>query len=127
MALSCRGCGNSAAYRVQARMIENKIIDICDRCGDVGSAHVPDVYWPGHAYKSENITDANGNPILLTSRRHKAEVMREQGLSEAGDKYHGSRVETLKHMVPEHKVDAKAEVRAALQQAAQQLRRKYYT
>lgn len=125
MALKCRGCGNDAAYRVQVRMIESEPVDICNRCGDVGSAHVPDVYWPGHAYKSDNITDANGVPILLTSRRHKADVMRQQNLSEAGDRYHGSRMESLKHMIPERKADAKAEVRAALQQAAQQLKRKY--
>lgn len=125
MALSCRGCGNDKAYRVSVRLIGGTYTDICNRCGSVGSTYVPDVYWPGQAYKSENITDKNGNPILLTSRRHKAEVMREQGIVEAGDRYHGSRMESLNHMAAQKPTNSREQIRAAMQTAALQLKRKY--
>lgn len=125
MALKCRGCGNDHAYRVSIRLVGEDYVDICNRCGDVGSTYVPDVYWPGYAYKSENITDKNGEPILLTSRRHKAEVMRQQGIVEAGDRYHGSRMSLLQKMVPERNRNSRADVRSAIQNAAEQMRRKY--
>lgn len=125
MALNCRSCGNDKAYRISVRMIDETPVDICNRCGDVGSTYIPDVYWPGYAYKSENITDKNGNPILLTSRTHKATVMREQGIVEAGDRHHGSRMEALKDMAPQKPVNSREQVRQALQAAALQLKSKY--
>ena len=94
----CVNCGNKCASRIRIRF-DKKIgkLEECERCGTVGSAGVPDVYWPGHAYKSENITDRMGNPILLESRQHKANVMREQGISECGDRSHGTRIGAYKY------------------------------
>lgn len=126
MALSCRGCGNERAHRLSVRRAGTGFADFCDRCGAWGpGAGVPDVYWPGHAYKSDNITDANGDPILLTSRRHKADVMRQQNLSEAGDRYHGGRMEILSAMIPKKESNPKADVRAAISRAVETLKRKY--
>ncbi len=63
---------------------------ICDRCGGISGADVgtPDVHWPG-IHKDPNIVDKMGNEILLESRRHKAQLLRERGMREANDRYHG--------------------------------------
>lgn len=127
MALDCRGCGNDKAYHLSMKIIEGVPYDICDRCGLTSSSmsSVPDVFWPGHAYKSENILDSHGQPILLTSRRHKADVMRQQGLSEAGDTHHGSRMGIAEKMVPKRETNSRAEIRAAMTKAREILRQKY--
>lgn len=122
MALECDGCGNKLAYKISMfRTDEGDFSSWCDKCGSVGSTWTPDVYWPGHAYASEHVTDTMGNPITFESRRHKAEVMRQQGISEAGDMHHGSRY------VPQapQKKDSRPEVRQAIRTAMEQMKRKY--
>jgi len=52
---------------------------------------IPDVYWPGHEHYNENLTDNMGNPILLKSRRHKAEALKMMGVTETGDRVRGAR------------------------------------
>lgn len=91
-------CGNKVATKMRIRFdAKGMKHENCNHCGEVGSAYVPDVYWPGHAYTSENITDKMGNPILLESRQHKARVMKEQGMVEAGDRYHGTSIGAYKY------------------------------
>lgn len=89
--MECRGCGKHAHY-LKIRFVDGVAIENCKNCGAVETSNVgiPDVYWPGHAHTNPNITDRMGREILLTSRRHKAEVMRKQGISEAGDRVHGT-------------------------------------
>lgn len=73
------------------RIDENgQSVETCNFCGSFSTTYIPDVYWPGHSHTNPNITDRMGNPIYLESRQHKARVMKEQGLSEAGDRVHGS-------------------------------------
>lgn len=97
----CRGCKNDHAFRV--RIGYDPVLKIssecCDKCGTVGQIGIPDVYWPGHPYYSENITDRMGKPILLESRQHKMRVMRQQNMSEMGDRYHGSRDGAYKYAI----------------------------
>lgn len=64
--------------------------NLCDSSCRVASG-VPDVYWPGQPHYNDNLVDkATGKPVLLTSKRHKAEVMKKLGVVEAGDRYHGA-------------------------------------
>jgi len=91
MALDCDGCGNEKAASLFISYGKEGRICICDRCGHTGIASSPDVYWPGHTYESQNITDRMGKPIPLTSKRQKAKIMKEMGLKEVGDRVHGSR------------------------------------
>jgi hypothetical protein len=65
-------------------------MESCNNCGTHSVSFIPDVYWPGHTHTNPNITDNMGREIELTSRSQKARIMREKGLSEAGDRYHGS-------------------------------------
>ena len=91
----CDGCGNDAAMALQIGHWKDESGQsvkycICDRCGNVSGAGAgtPDVYFPG-IHKDPNIVDKMGNEILLESRRHKADLMRERGMREANDRWHG--------------------------------------
>lgn len=97
MALHCRGCGSNVSHHTQTRIVEGELRDTCDRCGSVGNAGVPDVYFKG-PHTNPNITDLMGRPIELTSRRHKADVLRKQNAREAGDSYHGTKQGAFKHL-----------------------------
>ena len=89
----CTHCGSKAAFVIFVKYDPKKgRIDSCNRCSNTSVGTLHDVYWPGGSHYNDNICDAKtGKPIELTSRGQKARVMREQGLSEAGDFYHGSR------------------------------------
>jgi hypothetical protein len=88
----CNGSGNQDAWRTRTKGGE----ECCDVCGRLGisGADVPDVYFAG-PYVDPNLAhpdrpwEANG--VLVTSKRHKAQLMAEQGLREAGDRKGGAR------------------------------------
>jgi hypothetical protein len=67
----------------------------CDRCGDLGKITFADVFFDQKkgAYLDANITDPVKAPhgTMITSRSHKAEVLKQNGLREHGDRKHGSR------------------------------------
>lgn len=92
--MTCNGCGNQQA-RVWRRYEGGQ--EACDACGGLGSVYVPDVFFKS-PYLDENL----GNPkrdakekngVWVESRRHKAQLMAEQGLREAGDRVRGARNE----------------------------------
>lgn len=93
----CRNCGE-ASHHISTKISDAGMpMDTCTNCGDVGNSGLPDVYWPGYTHKNDNICDMMGKPIELTSRRHKAQVMKEKGLRESGDPYHGTRIGSHHH------------------------------
>lgn len=59
----------------------------------MADAAIHDVWWPGHAYEEENLCDNTGKPYLLTSKAHKAYVMKKLGVRECGDRINGARVQ----------------------------------
>lgn len=67
----------------------------CDKCGDIGKFSFSDVFFNAKqgAYTDHNIVNPVTHPfgMEITSRSHKASVMRANGLKEVGDKRHGSR------------------------------------
>lgn len=85
----CTNCGNKKAIR--QRFWQGG--ECCDRCGGLGNLRVPDVYFPG-PYVDPNL----GHPdrpherdgVLVTSKQHKARLMKEQGLTEKGDRRGGA-------------------------------------
>ena len=93
--MTCQRCGNQAAYHITSwydRATE-KMVEVCDGCGGDRRGVIPthsDVYWPGAPHRNPNICDDIGRPILLESREHKARVMKELGIREAGDRTRGS-------------------------------------
>lgn len=87
----CAGCGKKA-YWAKTYYSDGTRHEICNMCSkDLMHTTIPDVYWPGHAHTNDNLTDGMGNPILLTSKRHKASVMRDLGVIECGDRIGGKR------------------------------------
>lgn len=86
---SCANCGNKEATRWKITWAKEGPREECDRCGKSAyNSWVPDVCWPG-MHTDANIVDNMGNPILLESRRHKAQLMRERGMREANDRVRG--------------------------------------
>src|ERR1035437_8610817 len=65
--------------------------DTCDRCGNLGKITFADVFFKA-PYFDANITDPVKAPhgTMITSRSHKAEVMKQNGLKEVGDKRAGA-------------------------------------
>jgi hypothetical protein len=92
--MMCAGCGNKAAFALRVRFTkEDGSVETCDVCGKVSAcaAATPDVYWPGRGHYDDNIVDqSTGKPIFLESRRHKAQLMKEQGMREANDSHRGA-------------------------------------
>lgn len=120
----CANCGNKHAHRWRVSYGKDGRTESCDACGNIGSVYLPDVYWPGRTYTSENICDANGRPIPLESRGHKARVMNEMGIQEAGDRYHGTRIGSSGPMTfKKSATQQKAEVRDAIRRAYERHKR----
>jgi len=87
--MECTTCKRTDAWSVRTVIEKGEFIDTCNFCGFNGSSTVADVYYPG-PHSCENITDDKGTPIQFTSKGHKARVMRERGIMEAGDRIRGS-------------------------------------
>lgn len=88
----CDGCQNPDAYRIRASAYG----ECCDKCGNlsIGDASLPDVFFQG-PYVDPNLAHPDRpwekDGVLVTSRRHKAQLMAEQNLREAGDRKGGAR------------------------------------
>jgi len=89
--MTCNGCQNKEAHRISY----SSKGESCDKCGNPGKVTFADVFFDAKkgAYLDHNITDPVKAPFgtMITSRSHKAEVMKQNGLREVGDKRHGSR------------------------------------
>ena len=85
----CENCGTSEASRVS---YSSSGACSCDRCGKLPGFKFSDVFFKG-SYFDPNIADPAKSPWgnHIRSREHKASLMRELGIRERGDKYHGSR------------------------------------
>lgn len=88
--MTCSACGNKSAYRIVTAYHEGKLLDSCDRCGNHEATTIHDVYWPGHPHYNSQLVDKFGRPILITSKAHKARILKEKGLIEAGDTVRGA-------------------------------------
>lgn len=120
--MKCSNCKNKEAHIIRMSFDEKgKLFENCNKCGAVSTTWTPDVYWPGHAHENSNLCGADGKPVYLTSRRHKAEVMRELGVSEAGDRVKGARVGTYDYFIKKPVDNTKQIIRETLNQ----FRRKY--
>lgn len=87
----CESCGNP--YPARRQYINDAGVWICDQCGAAG-AQFFDVFWDG---KPEiNLADGpDGKPRVFLSRGEKARYLKERGLCEAGDKFHGAPFSTV--------------------------------
>src|SRR5580765_934997 len=92
---ACRSCGSTVWYQKRTVIDKGEFFDRCSECDSgLRTSTSADVYFkpgPDGVEYHPNICDRNGDPIPLTSRAHKAEVMRQKNLREAGDPIRGSR------------------------------------
>ncbi len=90
--MKCEGCGKEA--RVTRTWHENgKKVEVCDHadCGDLSTPWTPDVYFRKPEMVENLADEAHPGGQVVESKQHKARLMREQGVREDGDRYHGSR------------------------------------
>ena len=97
--MRCNRCGSDDSIRM--RIIydteTNRTHEICDRCGFRTSVCIPDTYFRT-PYFDENLADEqHTHGQFIESKRHKAQIMRQLGIREAGDRIHGSRNQEFKH------------------------------
>lgn len=89
-AMTCCGCRNESAYRISF----SRHGEVCDECGreSISRFRFSDVYFKD-GYFDEHIAHPEESPKgnYIRSREHKSALMRSLGISEIGDKVHGSR------------------------------------
>lgn len=84
----CNGCGNQSAYNWK----KNKYGETCNGCDNTLTVHTFDAYFKEPEF-IENLADSkNPQGQWVTSKAHKARLMREQGIRESGDRQHGARI-----------------------------------
>lgn len=94
---ACLGCGNGdPLYKRHIKeKFTGKYFDECERCCDSSVASNPDVYFKA-PYWDANIHmpgDPGYDPdrgTFVTSKVHKAYLLKKMGCREAGDRHHGS-------------------------------------
>lgn len=86
----CGNCGNKNAYRMSFKPSG----ECCNDCSSIAIMCHPDVYFT-RPYLDPNLVDVNKpenrNGTWITSRTHKAQLMKELRVVEGGDKRHGYR------------------------------------
>ena len=84
-------CGNQNAYRARYKA---GVGWVCTRCSSLRSVQNPDVFFKG-PYLDTNLIDVKKpeqrNGVWIESRGQKADIMKQLGVMEAGDKRHGCR------------------------------------
>lgn len=83
-------CGNQNALRIKSWYENGEIVSVCDKCMDFTPTGMPDAFLPRIGMTFDNLCDKMGKPIPIMSKAHKAQVMREKGVIEAGDRTRGS-------------------------------------
>lgn len=89
MPMTCDSCGNKEAVRLSYSSKGST----CDQCSNgLPYFKFSDVYFKGE-YFDPNLAHPDRSPWgqHIRSREHKSFLMRELGVRESGDKYHGSR------------------------------------
>lgn len=71
---------------------KNKVLKrFCKECRNP-KTYVPDVFWDGKPEENLANDPRTNKPIEFLSKGQKARYLKERGLMEAGDKYHGAPV-----------------------------------
>ena len=88
--MECNRCGNPAAYAMRFTASGES----CNQCGGFTPRGSPDCYFR-EPYLDPNLPHPNRpaekDGVWVTSKRHKQQLLNEQGLYEKGDRKHGAR------------------------------------
>lgn len=96
MEYKCNGCGNDKAWVINRKKesLTGKIYEECNKCFDPSIPRNPDVYFK-QPYWDENLLDwddpscDNMKGTFITSKQHKAYVLKKLGIREAYYRKHG--------------------------------------
>lgn len=93
----CEGCGNPNpwARHPKKEALTGKVYEECNRCFDPSISSRPDVYfrgpyWDPHLYDFDSPGFDPKRGTFVTSKSHKAYLLKKLGLREKGDPVHGS-------------------------------------
>lgn len=94
----CVGCGNPDPWtrHTKKETSTGRYYEECNRCFDSSIPENPDVYFR-QPYWDENLCDYDdpsydiNRGTFITSKSHKAYIMKKLGVREDGDRRHGSR------------------------------------
>lgn len=92
--MKCELCGDDYAYAFRWVQTPEGIVSTgCDRCGGTPTSTFHDVYFK-EPYFDEHLGDPNDVQThggqWVTSRAHKAELLKKYNLREAGDRVRGT-------------------------------------
>lgn len=87
----CVGCGSSEWSGIRSYIENGEWVDRCTQCPEpVQVGGMPDTYFDKPGDHHGIYHPETGQPIFITSKAHKAYEMKKHGLSERGDRVHGS-------------------------------------
>lgn len=96
---TCLGCGNKEAWAVHNKKekLTGVVYQECNKCFDNTIPSNPDVYFkePYWDYNLHDMDDPSYDPrrgTYITSKQHKAYVLKKLNLREAGDREGGRRI-----------------------------------
>lgn len=93
--MKCNNCGNTKASRWHCKWIDGNMSESCNLCVDLNHLARPDVYFR-KPYLDPNLAKPYSrlekDGVWVTSKSHKARLMKEQGLRELGDTARGGRI-----------------------------------
>lgn len=94
----CGGCGNEKAWAVHNKKEKTtgKVFQECNQCFDSTIPENPDVYfkapyWDEHLHDQDDPSWDVNKGTFITSKKHKAYVLKKLGIRELGDRWGGSR------------------------------------
>lgn len=92
--MHCQGCNSNTATYTKTVVLNDHLVESCNQCGSSARmTGTPDVFFKA-PYWDDNLGDEkHPDGQFITSRAHKAAVMKEQGATEAGDRKRGARVD----------------------------------
>jgi hypothetical protein len=87
--IECRACKNDHAIRSRTLYDGGVLIESCDRCGDPGFYHFPDVYVDGKPDMNLPDDPKTGKPPVFTSRLDKQRFLKQHKLIEVRGRERG--------------------------------------
>ena len=101
----CESCGNTNPWARHSKRerLSGRYYEECNRCFDPSIPSNPDVYfrqpyWDEHLCDYDDPSYDVSRGTFITSRAHKAYVMKKLGVQESGDRRHGSlNFDTVSH------------------------------
>lgn len=121
MIFFCCRCNQEKDFDLDFKMMivsadGKRISRMCKSCRS-GNIFAPDVYWDGKPEEGLADDPVTGKPRVFFSAGQKAQYLKERGLQEAGDKFHGAPLQQTR--MSTQKNDSRHQVMEALHKVKQ--------